>query len=105
MKADAPFALNSIAAGDDLFRRILHNEITLRTLHAVLIGIVVDDGMTVTKVVPGWWRRNGPLKRSSIPRIIGSDLALEVAVNQVEKENQLRAAGHQSRNGDEFMQR
>src|SRR5882757_5700054 len=87
-----------------MLRRILHHVVARGAFHTVLIWVVVDDRMLVAKVIPWRRRRNTPLERGSIPRVLQRGLAPETAVKQIEKKNQLGAAGSERGNGDELMQ-
>src|SRR5437016_14333068 len=53
-------------------RRILHDEVAFRTLHIILIWVVINHGMFTAEIVPGWRRRNTPLERRSVPRVFRS---------------------------------
>src|SRR6266478_5759935 len=98
-------ALLFFVVGLHLLRRSLHNVVTHRTLHAVLIGIVVNHRMLTAKIVERRRRRRAPLQRSALPRIIWRRLAPEPAVNQVVEKNQLRHTRNESSNGDPSMHR
>src|SRR5882724_7784574 len=98
-------ALLFFVVGFHLLRRSLHNVVTHRTLHAVLIGIVVNHRMLTAKIVERRRRRRAPLQRSALPRIIWRRLAPEPAVNQVVEENQLSSTRNESSNGDPSMHR
>ena len=69
------------------------------------MGIVINDGMISTEIVPRWGRWNTPFERSSPPRICRGLLSAKAAVNQIEKENKLRSPGRKSGNRDEFVQK
>src|SRR5437667_621772 len=86
-------------------RRILHDEVAFRTLHIILIWVVVNHGMFSAEIVPGMWRRNTPLECRSAPRVFRSWRTLITAVDQIEDEDELRGAGAECRDGNEFVQR
>ena len=72
----------------DRFRRILHHVIALGALHAVLIWVVINDGMLAPKIIPRRRGRNAPLQRSRIPRIVRGQFSAEAAINQVKEKNE-----------------
>src|ERR1700687_3601625 len=86
-------------------RRILHDEVAFRTLHIILIWVVVNHGMFAAEIVPRWRRRNTPLERRSVPRVFRSRRTLITAIYQIEDEDELRCARAECRDGDELVQR
>src|SRR6266567_787616 len=86
-------------------RRILHDEVAFRTLHIILVWVVVNHGMFAAEIVPGWRRRNTPLERRSVLRVFRSRRTLIPAVDQVDDKDELSGAGAECRNGDELVQR
>src|SRR5882762_8807496 len=101
----SPPRILSIRSAGGRLRRILHDVVALRTLHIILIGVVINDGMLAAKIIPGWRGRNTPLERGSVPRVFRSRRALITAVNQVEDEDELRGASAESGYRDELVQR
>src|SRR6266446_196435 len=87
----------------NLLRRSLHYVVTSRTLHSILIGIVVNHGMLAAKIVPGRRRSRAPLERSGLPRVIWRRLAPEPAVDQVVDKNKLGRAGDEGSDGYPFV--
>src|SRR6266849_1722246 len=89
----------------NLLGRILHHIVASRTLHSILVWIVVNHGMLPAKVVERRGRGYRPLQRSSLPGILRRWLSLESAVNQVVQENELGSTGAESSDGDELVHR
>src|SRR6266436_6400947 len=87
----------------NLLRRSLHYVVTSRTLHSILIGIVVNHGMLAAKIVPGRRRSRAPLERCGLPRVIWRRLAPEPAVDQVVDKNKLGRAGDEGSDGYPFV--
>src|SRR5271168_4378804 len=83
----------------DLLGRRLHEVITHRTLHAVLIRVVVNHRMFTAEIIKRRRRSGAPLERRRLPRVIGRGLAPETAVNQVEEKNKLGRTGNESSDG------
>src|SRR5580704_7735964 len=94
---------HSVRSASRRLRRILHDVIALRTLYAVLIGIVINDRMLISKIIPGRRRRNAPFERGAFPRIFRSRLTLEVAVDQIKDKDELSRTRTKSRDGDELV--
>src|SRR5258708_10015021 len=69
------------------------------------MSIVVNDWVLVAEIVPGRRRWDAPLEGSSVPRIGGSGLAVEPAVNKGEEENELSGAGDQCGDSNEAVHR
>src|SRR5260221_7023669 len=65
------------------------------------MSIVVNDWVLVAEIVPGRRRWDAPLEGSSVPRIGGSGLAVEPAVNKGEEKNELSRAGDQCGDSNE----
>src|SRR6266496_307148 len=55
-------------------------------------GITRVDHRNAREVVGGWWRRDRPLQRGAIPRIVRRGLATTQAEEQVDNEDQDREA-------------
>src|SRR5271170_2592955 len=87
----------------DLLGRVLHHEIALGSLHAILVRIVVHDRVSISEVVPRRGRRDAPFKGCGIPRILWSGFALEPAVNQVEEEDELPCTSDQRAHGHKLV--
>src|SRR5216684_3422304 len=75
----------------------------MHPLNAVLMSIVINDRVPITKIVPRGRRRNAPLEGCAVPRIGGGGFASETAVNKVIEENKLRGTGDQRGDSDEAV--
>src|ERR1700751_3757562 len=106
-KMTSPKASIDLArASRALPRRGLHHEVrSIRRFGAEFVGTVFDHQVMSAKVVKRGRRRGGPLERSGLPRINGSDRAAEAAPDEVEEEDELSSASEQGGDGDEFVHR
>src|SRR5712672_461625 len=75
----------------------------MQALNAILMGIVINDRVPITKIVPRWRRGNAPLEGCAVPRISGGGFASETAMNKVVEENKLSGTGDQRGDGDEAV--
>src|SRR5271166_6289123 len=98
--------LIALRSGQRLLRRVLHDVVRARgSLDAVLIGIVIHNGIFAAEIIPRRGRRHDPFERSAFPGIGRRGRSAEAAVDQVIDEQQLHQAGENGGHGDELMQR
>src|SRR5258706_2649327 len=67
------------------------------------MGIVINDRVPITKIVPRRRRGNAPLEGCAVPWIGGGGLASEKAMNEVVEGNKLSGTGDQRGDGDETV--
>src|SRR5712672_2855820 len=67
----------------------------MQALNAVLMSIVINDRVPITKIVPRWRRGNAPLEGCAVPWLGGGGLAPETAMNKVGEANKLSGTGAQ----------
>src|SRR5712675_563296 len=77
----------------------------MQALNAILMSIVINDRVPITKIVPRRRRGNAPLEGCAVPWISGGEFASETAMNEVIEENKLRGTGDQRGDGDEAVHR
>src|SRR5260370_8774153 len=80
----SPPRILSIRSAGGRLRRILHDVVAFRTLHIILIGVVINYRMLAAEIIPSRRRRNTPLDGRPFPWFLPGGPAFKPPTNPVQ---------------------